>query len=97
MRVDDRKRHLTEEDAALKLRYGELHLKATVRVSRRELTEKILAILAGSAGSSSRIFPWTVPHDLTGIGREKVVNIDHFRKEKPNFHGKAGKFPMRAL
>jgi len=57
MRVDDRKRHLNEKDAALKLRYGELNLKATMRVSREELTKKIHASLAGDANSFSRIFP----------------------------------------
>ena len=40
MRVDDRKRRLNEEDAALKLRYGELSLKSTVRVSTGKIDQK---------------------------------------------------------
>ena len=57
MRVDHRKRRLNEKDTALKLRYSELNLKATMRVSSEELTKKIHASLAGDAISFPRIFP----------------------------------------
>lgn len=57
MRVGDRERRLNGEDAALKLRYGELEPRAIVRVSWGELTKKIVVGLSGGAESFSRIFP----------------------------------------
>lgn len=82
MRVHDRKRRPDGEDAALTLRYGEMGPKSTVRVSKGELTEKILAIFDGNQDVCSGKFPLNSCCDLTGISRAKVINIEHFRKKE---------------
>jgi hypothetical protein len=66
-RVDDRKRQLKGEDAALTLRYGEVGPKSTVRVSRRKLTRKILPSELATQTSSRKFPPWTVCAILQGF------------------------------
>jgi hypothetical protein len=85
MRVDDRKRRPNEEDAALKLRYGELNPNSMVRVSRG-IDQKYPC----HSYWLRRLFPENFsPLDCftnpTGIQREKVINIDRPRKKSRVF------------
>jgi hypothetical protein len=90
MRVDDWKRRLNGEDAALKLRYGEFRWC----VFREELTKKILAALLAARFTFGNS-PLDSSRDATGLGWEKVVNIDHSCGNTRVSSKSVSKFPLR--